>query len=257
MQFLERCFELPKTCFKNSSKEKVWTKFHMAMKDQDNLRSLDEMVTSAVSPWLCFEALNIMISTVFDKFFKTEIKYTEKGNQSLNDIEKNITHYIGGAVLQKIKKKTYRLKDQEEKQEILTILESLSANSSESTLSLTSLLDRGGLVTLHPNIELLFAELEMTFRAMFSGFSSSAISFEAYLQECSISTVSKKFYDHLYSVCTQENKKEKVLKDVIYIYFKIRARHKCKTFMDDFYRLSKKEKREKGTRKRLKQAHKI
>lgn len=87
MQFLERCFELSKTCFKNSSKEKVWTKFHMAMKDQDNLRSLDEMVTSAVSPWLSFEALNIMISTVFDKFFKTEIKYTEKGNQSLNDID--------------------------------------------------------------------------------------------------------------------------------------------------------------------------
>ncbi|XP_025078821.1 uncharacterized protein LOC112554952 [Pomacea canaliculata] len=70
MQFLERCFELPKTCLKNSSKEKVWTKFHMAMKDQDNLRSLDEMVTSAVSPWHCFEALNIMIRTVFDKFFE-------------------------------------------------------------------------------------------------------------------------------------------------------------------------------------------
>ncbi|XP_025088946.1 uncharacterized protein LOC112561028 isoform X1 [Pomacea canaliculata] len=94
---------------RNTARKKVWTKFHMAMKDQDNLRSLNEMVTSAVSPWLCFEALNIMISTVFDKFFKTEIKYTEKGNQSLNDIEKNITHYIGGAVLQKNQEKNLQI----------------------------------------------------------------------------------------------------------------------------------------------------
>lgn len=50
------------------------------MTDQDNFRSIDKMITSVVSPWLCFGAF---ISTAFDKFCKTRIQCTEKWDQTL------------------------------------------------------------------------------------------------------------------------------------------------------------------------------
>lgn len=77
----------------------------MAMTDQDNLRSGDETITWVVSPWLCFEAFNIMISIAFDSFCKKRILHTEKEDTTLKYTETSIINYIEGEVLQKLKQK--------------------------------------------------------------------------------------------------------------------------------------------------------
>lgn len=255
LQFLMTCLTVAGAYFKSSIKEKSWAKFHAAVADQNNMRPLDEIVTPKVSTWLCFTTFEIMLKNVCNNDTTTEtFDNNSESDIDLTGRDRDIIIYIGGAVVTKIKQKAYRLKNIELKQEILGLVEALSAENGESGSSMTSLLDRGGLVKLHPNIELLFVNLETTFRALFIGFSSTALPFKAYFQKClSLDAVSTRFHEHLYPVNAQETTKEKLFRDVTFLYFKIRAHHKCKTFMDNFHRKTQKEKREKGLRKRLKQ----
>lgn len=109
MQFLERHIELLGTCFQTATKEKARAELHMAMTDQDNLGSGDEMITWVVSPWLCLEAFNIMISIAFDNFCKKRILHTEKEYTTLKYTQNSIINYIEGTVLQKLKQKEHFL----------------------------------------------------------------------------------------------------------------------------------------------------
>ena len=248
MQFLDKCLEVPDTCFKTGNKEKAWTKFHAAVIDSNNTEPIKNLLGPDVSPWMFFALFQEMLRDAFC------VKITERQvlANTLSEHEKDVTSYIGGAVVQKLRQKAYRLRDSEEKHVILECVQHLSVDEARKG-SMIEILDRGGLIKLHPSIELLFEALETKFRCLYSGY-SIRLSFEAFFQECvSLDEVSTAFYNQIYEVRAQENLKEKLLRDMTFLYFKTRAHHKCKTFMDDYYRQTHKEKREKALRKRMRQ----
>jgi hypothetical protein len=179
MQFLDSCCNIPAFCFRNNNKEKAWSKFHSAMTNKENTCRLIDLVGSQTSHWLALAVFEDMLSIAFKKPV-CEGAVVSDVTISLSDEEKDISKFIGGAVLQKIKQKAQRLKSKEEQQEILEAVDSLSADSDEPG-SMTSMLDRGGLMKLHPDIKPLFVGLEITFRTLFCGFSNPKLSFEAFL----------------------------------------------------------------------------
>lgn len=248
LQFLDKCLDVPATCFKTGNKEKAWTKFHVAMLNPKNVEPISNFAGQDVSTWLCFALFEEMTEYAFcSKESEVQVYAT-----TLNKHDKDVISYVGGAVVQKLRQRAYRLKDSSDKNGILDCVQNLSVDEARKG-SMTEMLDRGGLVKLHPRIELLFESLEIKFRSLFKGFSVS-LPFEAFFHESmTLDEVSAAFHNQLYNIHSEETLKEKLLRDLIFLFFKIRTHHQCKTFMDDFYKQTHKEKREKGLRKRLRQ----
>lgn len=89
---------------------------------------------------------------------------------------------------------------------------------------------------------------------MFIGFSDTLMPFDSYFEQCcALDSVSTRFYEQVYSVQSEEIVKEKILREIIHLYFRVRAHHRCKTYMDTFRRETQKSRKEKGLRKQLKQ----
>jgi hypothetical protein len=217
------------------------------MTNKENTCRLIDLVGSQTSHWLTLAVFEDMLSIAFKKPV-CEGAVVSDVTISLSDEEKDITKLIGGAVLQKIKQKAQRLKSKEEQQEILEAVDSLSADSDKPG-SMTSMLDREGLMKLHPDIKPLFVGLEITFRTLFCGFSNPKLSFEAFFDECLLLDAVSPFHDLLHST---ETTKENIFRDLTFLYFKIGAHHKCKTYIDDSNRCTQREKKQKGLRKQLK-----
>lgn len=239
---------MEKRAFKNAAKEKAWTNFYKEMAEDKNIDPLHQLVPPEVSMWICMEVFSVVLRTKYEHILQ---QTTNAEDNEVPHEEKHIIAYIGGSCVQKMNQRTYRLKTSDTRQERLDCLAALCTDStSEDTL--TGLLNRGGLVKLHPNAEELFLCLESKFRAMFSGFEQ--MSFESYFKNCSdLDRVSTRFHEQLYHVSANSKTKEKLLREIIQLYFNIRAHHKCKTYMDEVNRLSHKCKREKALRRRLKQ----
>ena len=155
-----------KGSFSKCSKEKAWNKFYAAIAcddnigQLDNIRQLDELVGVEASPFLCFEVFGILLAS-YDT-----LKLQPLLSLEITDFEKNVLVYIGGAVLQKLKQRAYRLKDLAQREAILRLIETLSAGSAAAG-SMTSILDRGGLIKLTAAAETLFFHLESAFREAF------------------------------------------------------------------------------------------
>ena len=129
--------------------------------------------------------------------------------------------------------------------------ETPSATVTSEARSMTQLLDRGGLTRIHPNISKVFLTLESIFRFLFNG-PRQQLCFRTFLSEASKSDlILACLYDQMYKVNATESTMEKIFHGIVKSYFTVRAHHKCKTFMDEHRRKTKKPKKEKALRKAL------
>lgn len=257
LHFLNRCL-VKKTKFRCASKEKAITKFHQAILDTSYFKPLEAL--------LCpFTATSVAL-TVFEILMKNNYDNPQETVQSEVEVpqtEVDIVEYIGGYVLFTIKKQAHRVKDISERESMLQCLNacetkdvaSATAGSASSTAGstqhpMTQVLDRGGLTKPSSNICQMFVNLESIFRSCFN--EAHTLSSEMYFSKCLTSDcVSVCLYEEMYKINASENIKENILSGILKLYFKIRAHHKCRVYLNRHQMLTKASRKKKSLRKGL------
>ncbi|KAK7481903.1 hypothetical protein BaRGS_00026811, partial [Batillaria attramentaria] len=249
LMFLDKCL-VPKGRFKNAAKEKVFANFHSAF--LVNKDAVQELTSAQAAMWLCLKTLELLISANYEYNVQCE-----KSVPIVPTEETDIVQYIGGFVICSLVKKARRLTDTEQRNEMLECLQHLIADGhvaepdtvSSAPRPLTQVLDRGGLVKIHPNILQVFLELEGTFRSCFDG-PQRHLSYQTFTTACEQShIISTCLFDQMYGA--SESVMEKILHGIWKSYFTVRAHHKCKTYMDAHRRKICAVKKQKGLRKSL------
>lgn len=210
--------------------------------------------------WLCMKVFDLMLMKAYDK---SDPKSVSAGCQIPSE-ECDIVEYIGGFVIQGLKKHVSKLSNVVQKAELLSCLSQFFYSEQDEELqnmqypdnnkSLTQLFDRGGLIKIKPNATQIFLGLEETFRHLYDGNLTETTKYEVFFEKaCELEKVSVCYFDEVYGVNASEATKEQVLQSLAKLYFKVRIHHKCKAYMDTHKKLQQKSKKEKGLRKTLKQ----
>ena len=229
LNFLSDCVD-KKSKFPSSAKEASWGKFHAAVvKNANHLNEITE--SPQFSTWLCLKLFMHILGSAFQAssqqphFSKAE--YTPE--------EDDIVIYIGGSVVSKLKRAAYRLSDSEKVSQLDALGHLIDESASKSSDSLTDVLDRGGLIRLVPQIQAMFVEMECIFRQLFSSVNDVQLSAEKFRDECTNNDlILCGYYETTYASVANETTKLQIFNNVISLYFRIRAYHKCRTFMNQY-----------------------
>lgn len=200
----------------------------------------------AATAWICLKLFDMMIHEAYDE----NISVSDSAATEIHESETDIVKYVGGAVVNKIKQRVWRLKRSTYKEEKLRCLEALACapqSNSADTPDMTSLLDRGGLTYIKPNILQMFLAMEQLFRQTAASVSTDKA--QDFTSKCmNTNAVSTCFYDTLYEFELSENVQEDTLQNILHLYFKIRIHHKLKLMMDT----RRRDWKEKSMRRKLK-----
>ena len=234
VSFLDSCIG-PKGTFAAAAREKAWSHYHAAFKK--NMGPVAQAVKSApAAAWLCLRLFELLLKSNFPDNSES----ARSQDTTVSEKDYDIIAYIGGSVLQKVKKAAFRLSNNKDKFSIIDCVNSFidhnkhDQDDESQAMSMTNILDRGGLIYLKPNVKQMFIWLESVFRNMFADHGMKALSFEMYMEQClSDGTVMASFYENVYASWADEAKKELILRIIVQLYFKIRAHHKCKKLMDE------------------------
>ena len=179
--------------------------------------------------------------------FNEEPKKSEPKPVILTPKEIDISSYIGGSVLSKLRKKYIATRSQEKNGVLQNFVANQGDDSSCLTPSLTSVKSRGGLIYLTQCGTDIFHQLEIKFQTCYP----------EVVTEFSIETYRRACYTEV-AMCSRspgkptEQEKEFFL-DVIALYFKIRSYAKLRNRLEQFLNKSQTERKQKALRKTLKQ----
>jgi hypothetical protein len=189
--------------------------------------------------WLSLQIFKIC----FDTFFAASDKSGATAKPITTE-EEDITSYVGGSVIYKLERRAPA--ESQERQILRTFI---SASEPEET-SLLAAKSRGKLTNITNDAKKMFIELEQVFRDIFPTFTEN-MSYPDYMKACCDNTVIQDcFYSGSYSV-SNSDVKDKVLLDVIKLYFKIRVHHRCRTVIEAVRAKSKISSKDKSLRSKL------
>ena len=184
-------------------------------------------------------------TTVFEGFCKTittELPSTAETSMPISSEEADITHYIGGFVSCKLKKRHSDTKYKD----VVTALES---DEEPATNTLIAAKSRGKLTNLSKDGQCMFVELENVFRFLFPSSVVNA-SPTVYIEKCvGNDTVQDCFHSATHHLDT--SLKGDVLSDMISLYFKVRIHQKCKCLIEKVRNKKRDSKKEKALRSKL------
>ena len=143
-RFLNGCL-VPRNTFLHATREKAWGKYHQAYLRQ--LPSTMELTNSAhAAAWLCLRSFEKLIDVNYPL-------YAEAEQLQLSEQNKDVVHFIGGSVLQKLKQRLVQRKDCTAKEEKLRCIEDMLAKEADEEAdgeaSLTNTLNRAFPKTYH------------------------------------------------------------------------------------------------------------
>ena len=233
-----------------ANKEASERKFNSSL--LENLPRIEPLTGSTMfTSWLCLEIFIRLLKQISEKD-KPDSPPTVKHDCRDDDI----VIYIGGSIVSKLRKTAHRLTDDEKdaQLEVLSQLVSSKEESNDAETSLTNVLDRGGLVRLVPQVQALFLELENLFLNLFSDTRLTCLSSEMYTKECLKSDIVLcGFYESTYKSTSSDTVKFHLLRGILALYFRIRAYHKCRSYMDHYCYTKCISRKQKAFRKTLKQ----
>lgn len=283
--FLEDCLVPARNSkFKNTTKERAWQAYHQAV--YRHMAAVAEKSSFTVAPWLCLTTFRLLVKLTYESEIHSEeylpLLDTEHdivdyiGGFVIHKLRKHAIRLkdkeVGEGIIECLEQLTCN--ESESASSTLatgtvsatvttatgtgsaTVTTATGTGSATNTTAnartLTAVLDRGGLTKLNGNTCQMFLTLEHTFRSLFGDESKVNASFATYFDKCcQQETVSSCFYDLLCRTDSTDSLKEKILKDIIHLYFKVRMHHKCKIIMDSYRRKTKTTKKSKGIRKQL------
>lgn len=165
--------------------------------------------------WLC--------NCIFPHFYTKTPSSETVEIAEMSDVEKDISHYIGGFVCSKLKS---RAKGECYK-EVVDCLISVNGPDPNTLIGAKT---RGLLTSLNKDARCLFVELERIFRATFTS-NTSNINFTTYKVACYNQSIVQDCF-HNATGHTNNDCRDQVLSDIIFFYFKVRIHHKCKVYVE-------------------------
>lgn len=253
LMFLDKCL-VPRSKFLSSTREKAWSFYHKEY--IRNMASVTKLTGSpAASAWLCLKAFQHLVSVNYTAPVTTTTKSLKR---PMTEDDEDIVSYIGGSIVQKIKKTLFVLKESVEKSERLACLEKMrekdcDQSTTNSKVTLTGTLDRGGLVYLKPSAISFFSLVEEKFRDLCSGANESQYTENHFEHSCSQDeNLTSKFLDIVQTGDSVTSAGEAVFSSSVKTYFRVRVHHECRKFMDAYRHRQSLSKREKSLRKTLK-----
>ena len=145
--------------------------------------------------------------------------------------ETDIAHYIGGAVVSKLKN---RSKNDDE----INVLGKLVTDHAPEEGTLLQAKSRGKLTNMTSDAKGMFVELEQVFRDTFP-YTTAKVNAADYKAACYKNKVIQDCYFSAVFAFDNVTLKDKVLSDIIQLYFTIRIHHKCKIILDSVRAKSK------------------
>lgn len=161
----------------------------------------------------------------------------------LSEDEADIAHYVGGFVCCKLKQ---RLHEERQKHVIKTFI----SQEQPEPKTLLAAKSRGRLTNLTKDGQCLFAELETVFRRLFPS-TVITLEIEKYREACFQNDVIQDCFHNATGTLNIDTETESVLNAFINLYFKVRAHHKCKVFVENVRSKKKSSQKEKSLRSKL------
>lgn len=193
----------------------------------------------SLTMWVC--------NNVFEAFISRSASISSpscdlSSARPLSPAEADITHYIGGFVCSKLK---HRIKNLECKQ----ILETLISSAAPARDTLCAAKSRGKLTALTKDGQCIFIELEQIFCTLFPPTVTRA-DVETYTGACIENDIIQNcFHNSTHHLDTIS--KDRILKNIIALYFKVRVHQKCKVLVEKMRSRKRASKQEKALRSKL------
>lgn len=166
------------------TKEAAWTKYH---------EELHKLTANNLSLMLTMTLSRRCMKILIDKNFHMHEGVAQQQNVSITDDDMDVIQYIGGFVLQRLKKANYRLLESTTKANRQRLLNCLISSQPEDSLLLTEIKQRGGLLTPEPDLLKVFSRLELSIR-QFTGGTPTDLSLQDIVSHaCSDSKLRKLF----------------------------------------------------------------
>ena len=160
----------------------------------------------------------------------------------LSPEEADIAHYIGGFVCAKLKQRINNI-------ECRQILETFISSAEPAQDTLCAAKSRGRLTNLTKDGQGIFVELEQIFFAIFPPTVTQA-DVEKYTGACIDNDIIQNCF-HSSTGHMDMNSEDKLLKNIIALYFKVRAYQKCKVLVEKVRSKKRASKEEKALRSKL------
>ncbi len=189
--------------------------------------------------WLCVNVFADMLETTAVPASSA----TSSTSPAMTPAEEDIAHYIGGFVCCKLRQRNsenlYR--------DLVNSLHN-SEEPAESTLLFAK--TRGGLLNLTEDAKCIFVQFEEVFRHLFPP-SSVQLDIGTYFKAClDNDTVQNCFHSSTHS-STDIGTKDKVLSNMISLYFKVRVHRQCRNVLEKVRSMKHDSKKEKSLRSKL------
>ena len=212
------------------------TAFYKASEDGTMQELTHLLGDHQLSMWLSLETF----TKALDESTKSETVHPT--TSVITAEERDIAHYIGGAVVSKLK---HKCTDDES-----CIYHKLISEEAPKQGTLLHAKSRGKLTNLTADSKCLFVEMEQLFRDTFptTAATINAADFQVacyknqVIQDCFFSSVSE---------LDNTSSKEKVISKIIQLYFKIRIHHNCKIILDSVRSKNKKSNKDRALRAKL------
>ena len=222
--------------------EKSWSSFHRTYQ-QNYVEIIKISQNAAFSMWLCLRLFQKLISA-------------EKVSTAHKiDVDLEIVSYIGGSILQKIKKQTARLVPKNEVKEPYSIcLQHLVApnKTNSSHTKLTEIKNRGGLIYPTARMNTIFHKFEITFLKLYGTGACDKIHENTFIGEILKEDVASIFYEILSNTVVNKNVQTSLFKKIARLYFKTRAYNKASKLIERFNAKKQITNKSKSLRKTLK-----
>lgn len=234
---------------KNAAKEKSWAKFYNSYTEQiTNVSSVTG--SPQISSWICLRLFERMLMV------ETSSKEQKESHKSepIQAEEKGTIKYIGGCIVRKMKERVWRLPKNSYRELKLECLEDMCLEREHTEGDMTSLLDRGGLTYIKPEMVEMFCRMEELFR-------EKAGSGDV-VKQCNSADFVRAGSNHRHigdafcgTMCMHDSQViSDVLENCLVLFFKIRIHHRLKIIMDRRRFQENTSRKEKGLRKKIKAA---
>ena len=196
--------------------------------------------------WLCLRLFERVLS------YEPPSQNSKSICTSFGAADMEIVAYIGGSIIQKIRKYAIRLTDKNKKKQIF--LSCIERMIGSGTTKLVSVKTRGGLLNATDGMLRIFAIMEKQFRTMFGEGVECVVemSENSFVTRVMSIDMVREFCQLMGSACIDDNGKVMVLKKVTSLFFKIRAHNKARKLLDRKCDHKKLKNEKKSLRKKLK-----
>ena len=141
------------------------------------------------------------------------------------------------------------MKQKSSDDEYINIVKALESEEPPQPRTLVAAKSRGKLINLCKDGQYIFVELERVFRLLFPS-SVINVSFSVYSDKCISNGIIQDCFHNLTHNLINDHK-EKVLLDIIFLFFKVRVHHKCKCIIEQMRNKKHTSKKETALRSKL------